>query len=294
MDWISPKNYFLTRPLSKPEKKLTLGFSPCPNDTFIFEALANGRIETGELRFEPVLEDVETLNQWALEGKLDISKISFATLLQLKDRYALLPSGSALGRGCGPLLVSRTPISPDQVSSRSIAIPGIHTTANLLLDFSFPSASRRIPMRFSAIEDAVLEGTADLGVLIHENRFTYEARGLFRVLDLGEFWEAKTGAPIPLAGIAAKKSLPPTVRKRIGELIRESLVHAYSQGPELSAYVTSHAQAMDPEVMRRHISLYVNAYTMDLGPEGRKAVRILSRQAFRAAGEPVRKGARNS
>ncbi len=262
-------------------KKLTLGFSPCPNDTFIFDAIAHGRIDTGGLRFEPVLEDIETLNQWAMEGRLDISKISFSTLLKLGGRYRLLPSGSALGRGCGPLLVSRSPLSPDQVPTKSIAIPGIHTTANLLLDFAFPAATNRIPMRFSAIEDAVLEGSADLGVLIHENRFTYPSRGLVRVLDLGEYWELKTGAPIPLAGIAAKKEIPPRIRQKIGKWIRESLEQAYSRGPQLSSYVTSHAQAMDPEVMRQHISLYVNAYTLDLGPEGRKAIRILARQASR-------------
>ena len=189
--------------------KLTLGFSPCPNDTFIFDALVNKKIDTEGLEFEPLLEDVETLNQWALQAKLDITKLSFPAFFQSLDDYVLLNAGSALGKGVGPLLISKSEVSPDEVrvkkpevNEKTIALPGINTTANLLFSFAFPEAQQKKFMIFSAIENAVLNDETDLGVIIHENRFTYQQKGLHKILDLGEYWEEKMKAPIPLGGIA--------------------------------------------------------------------------------------------
>lgn len=253
-------------------RTLTIGFSPCPNDTFIFDALVNGKIDTGPLRFEPVLEDVETLNEWAFQGRLDITKLSFRALLDVLDTYSILQSGSALGQGCGPLLISRDEISPRDVPEKSIAIPGVHTTANMLLGFAFPDAVRREAILFSDIEDAVLEGRFDMGLIIHENRFTYASRDLKKVMDLGEYWETKTGCPIPLGGIAIKREIPGEIRLQTEALIRESLAYSHALYPELSCFVTDHAQAMEETVMRSHISLYVNEFTRDLGERGKKAI----------------------
>ena len=242
--------------------KLTLGFSPCPNDTFIFDALVNGGIDTGGLTFDAVLEDVETLNRWAFEGKLDVTKISFPALFQNSDAYAILPSGAALGEGVGPLLIAKEPFDTNLIADANIAIPGAGTTANFLLSHAFPQARNRIPMLFSKIEDAVLTGQTDLGVIIHENRFTYEQRGLVKICDLGAVWEERQGAAIPLGCIAIKRSLPPDVITHTALLIRKSLLQSFERYPTLSAYVRNHAQEMDEGVMRRHIDLYVNDYTM--------------------------------
>lgn len=255
--------------------KLSLGFSPCPNDTFIFDALVNGKIDTGGLAFEPVLEDVETLNQWALEGRLDITKLSFPALFQTAGRYAILDSGSALGNGVGPLLISKQPMAPAAVADQSIAIPGRNTTANFLLSFAFPQAGNRIPTLFSGIENSVLQGQTDLGLIIHENRFTYAQRGLHQVLDLGEYWEQQTGLPIPLGCIALRRSYSPEVARQVNTLIRQSLEYAFAHYPALPEYVETHAQAMDKEVMRQHIDLYVNQYSLDLGTAGRQAIEQL-------------------
>lgn len=255
--------------------KLTLGFSPCPNDTFIFDALVNHKIETKGLVFEPVLEDVETLNQWALEGKLDVTKLSFPALFRAQQTYAVLPSGSALGNGVGPLLIAKKPLPPTAVKEQSIAIPGWNTTANFLLSFAFPQAVNRRPFLFSDIEDAVLNEETDLGLIIHENRFTYAQRGLHQVQDLGAYWEAQTSLPIPLGCIAVKRTFPTAIQQEINTLIRRSLEHAFAQYPQLPVYVTEHAQAMDSEVMRQHIDLYVNQYSLDLGAAGRKAITVL-------------------
>ena len=269
--------------------KLTIGFSPCPNDTFIFDALVNQKIDTGDLVFEPVLEDVETLNRWALEGKLDITKLSLPAFFQAMDRYSLLNAGSALGKGVGPLLIAKKEIPLEQVEGASIAIPGIHTTANLLLSFAFPHAQRRQPMIFSAIEEAVLSGQTDLGVIIHENRFTYAQRGLVKIMDLGTYWEEKMKAPIPLGSIAVNQSLKRSVALRIDQLIRQSLEMSFAKYPEISDYVKEHAQEMDESVMRQHIDLYVNNYSLDLGEEGKAAIQTLCRTfcAQQAQGEPV-------
>ena len=253
----------------------TLGFSPCPNDTFIFDALVNKKIDTDGLDFDVALEDVETLNQWALQGRLDISKISYGVLPLVLDNYQLLDSGGALGKGVGPLLIARKPISLADISSATIAIPGERTTAHLLFSLAFPNARHKRFMIFSGIEDAVLSGEVDCGVIIHENRFTYGQKGLISLLDLGEFWEKKTNAPIPLGGIAFRRDRP--FASRVNQLIRKSLEFAFAHYPLLPAYVKTHAQEMDETVMRQHIDLYVNQHSLALGTDGEMAVDTLLR-----------------
>lgn len=253
----------------------SLGFSPCPNDTFIFDALVNKKIDTEGLDFEVHLEDVETLNQWALQGKLDISKISYGVLPLVLDHYRLLDAGGALGKGVGPLLIARRPIELAAIPECRIAVPGQRTTAHLLFSLAFPNARHREFMIFSAIEEAVLSGRVDCGVIIHENRFTYQKKGLVRLMDLGEFWETKTGAPIPLGGIVFSRNLDPVLATRVNGLIRQSLEFAFDHYPELPDYVKSHAQEMDEHVMRQHIDLYVNDYSLSLGKEGLHAVQTL-------------------
>ncbi|MCH5717581.1 1,4-dihydroxy-6-naphthoate synthase [Niabella hibiscisoli] len=256
---------------------LTIGFSPCPNDTFIFDALVNGGIDTGDIQFEPVLEDVETLNRWALEGKLDITKLSFPAYFKTSETYQLLNAGSALGKGVGPLLIAHSDqhFSDEEVSNASIVLPGVNTTANLLFSFAFPGAVNKEFKVFHEIEDAVVNKEADLGVIIHENRFTYQQKGLHKVVDLGQHWEEKMGVPIPLGGIVIKKSLGSEIYDRVNQLIHQSLQQSFAHYPAVSGYVKDHAQAMSEDVMRQHIELYVNNYSLDLGAEGKKAISVL-------------------
>jgi 1,4-dihydroxy-6-naphthoate synthase len=262
--------------------KLSIGFSPCPNDTFIFEALVNKKIDSEGLEFEVMLEDVETLNEWVLQGKLDITKLSFPAFFQSLDKYTLLNTGSALGKGVGPLLISK--YDPDsyrersteyEIDEKTIAIPGVNTTANLLLSFAFPDAKEKVPMIFSAIEDAVLTGKTDLGVIIHENRFTYQIKGLHKVIDLGEYWEKKMKVPVPLGGIAVKRTVDKLIGLKIDKLIRKSIECAFANYPLISDYVKQHSQTMSEEVMRQHIDLYVNDYSLELGNEGKQAIEKL-------------------
>jgi 1,4-dihydroxy-6-naphthoate synthase len=255
----------------------SLGFSPCPNDTFIFDALVNKKIDTEGLNFEAVLEDVETLNQWALQGKLDITKLSFPAFFQSTDKYVLLNAGSALGKGVGPLLVSKSEVRSrkSEVRNSTVALPGVNTTANLLFSFAYPEALNKKFMIFSAIEDAVLNGNTDLGVIIHENRFTYQQKGLHKVTDLGEYWEEKMKTPIPLGGIAINQSIKRSVALKVNELIRKSLEYAFAGYPLITDYVKQHSQTMSEEVMRQHIALYVNNYSLDLGNEGKNAIGAL-------------------
>jgi 1,4-dihydroxy-6-naphthoate synthase len=255
--------------------KLTLGFSPCPNDTFIFDALVNKKIDTDGLEFEVVLEDVQTLNDWAAEGKLDVTKLSFPALFEHSAHYAILSSGAALGKGVGPLLIAKSMVGVPDIEHCTIAIPGENTTANFLLNYAFPLAKNTKHLLFSSIEDAVLNNEVDLGVIIHENRFTYQHRGLIKVIDLGEYWEEKTNAPIPLGCIAVKRNLDNQIKKKVDELIGKSLVTAFQHYPEVSSYVKEHAQEMDENVMRQHIELYVNDFSLDLGEEGKKAIEKL-------------------
>jgi 1,4-dihydroxy-6-naphthoate synthase len=263
--------------------KITLGFSPCPNDTFIFDALVNQKIDTGGLEFDVVLEDVQTLNAWAKEGRLDITKLSYGVLPLVLDKYIVLNSGSALGRGVGPLLIS-PPQPPKEETESSfqiditkdcvIAIPGENTTAHLLFSLAYPDAKNKIFLRYDAIEDFVLAGKG-LGVIIHENRFTYEAKGLKKIIDLGNYWEAETRSAIPLGGIVIRRNMPQPVQKKIDWLIKQSVEYAFTQYPSLNDYIRTHAQEMSEEVMRKHIDLYVNDYSLDLKDEGKKAIQML-------------------
>jgi 1,4-dihydroxy-6-naphthoate synthase len=257
--------------------KFTLGFSPCPNDTFIFDALVNKKIDTEGIEVNAVLEDVQTLNEWAIAGKLDITKLSFPAFFQSAQNYVLLDAGSALGKGVGPLLITKDKnyLSPEEINNSTIALPGINTTANLLFSFAYPDANKKQFTIFSGIEDAVLSGKAKLGVIIHENRFTYQQRGLHKVVDLGEYWEIKMNAPIPLGGIAIKRSIDPSVSGKINRLIRRSLDYAFARYPFITDYVKQHSQEMSEDVMRKHIELYVNDYSLDLGENGKKAIGIL-------------------
>ena len=257
--------------------KLTLGFSPCPNDTFIFDALVNNKIDSEGFEFEILLADVETLNQWALEGKLDITKLSFPAFFKSLNNYTLLNAGSAVGNGVGPLLISdaQHELSEDEINQASIAIPGINTTANLLFTFAFPDATDKIFLPFSAIEDALLNKETDLGVIIHENRFTYQQKGLYKVKDLGEYWEEKMELPVPLGGIAINQSVKRSVALKINELISKSIEFAFKNYPLLPEYVKQHAQEMSEDVLRKHIDLYVNNYSIDLGDEGKLAIESL-------------------
>jgi 1,4-dihydroxy-6-naphthoate synthase len=252
--------------------RMTLGFSPCPNDTFIFDALVNKKIDTEGISFDAVLEDVETLNQWALEGKLQITKLSFPAFFQSTTEYILLNAGSALGKGVGPLLVANKAYETAEVPASSIAIPGVHTTANLLLGFAFPGAGKKQPMLFSEIESAVLNDKTDLGVIIHESRFTYKQKGLHKVMDLGEYWEQKMNMPIPLGGIAIKRSIEKNIAEKADRLIRKSLDYTFANYPLITDYVKMHSQEMSEDVMRQHIELYVNNYSLDLGADGKKAI----------------------
>jgi len=257
--------------------KLTLGFSPCPNDTFIFDALVNKKIDNEGLEFDIILEDVETLNQWSFEGKLDITKLSYPAFFQNLDKYVLLNSGAALGKGVGPLLISKSEVGnrKSEVENLSIALPGKNTTANLLFSFAYPEAKNRKYMIFSAIENAVLNEETNLGVIIHENRFTYQQKGLHKVTDLGEYWEKKMNAPIPLGGIAIKRSIDKSTSLQIDKLIRRSIEFAFSNYPLITDYVKEHSQEMSEPVMRQHIDLYVNDFSIDLGADGKKAIETL-------------------
>ena len=257
--------------------KLTLGFSPCPNDTFIFDALVNKKIDTEGFEFTTMLEDVETLNEWALEGRLDITKLSFPAFFRSLDKYVLLNCGSALGKGAGPLLITDATqeITEDEINQASIALPGIHTTANLLFSFAYPGAADKKFMLFSAIEDALINKETDLGVIIHENRFTYRQKRLYKVKDLGEYWEEKTGLPVPLGGIAITQSIKRSVALKVNELIGKSLDFAFANYPVIPEYTKQHSREMSEKVMRQHIDLYVNNYSLDLGEEGKLAIENL-------------------
>ncbi len=270
--------------------KLKLGFSPCPNDTFIFDALIHHKIDTEGLEFEVFYDDVETLNHKAFQSDPDITKLSFHAFAYAAKDYVLLDAGSALGFGVGPLLISKRDISPSELqpgdrnsvsplaihgSQFRTGIPGKFTTANFLLSLAFPDIANKTEMVFSDIEDALIREEIDLGLIIHENRFTYQDKGLKKVLDLGAYWEEKTGCAIPLGGIVIKRSLPVEVKHKVNRILRKSVEYAFANPKSGIDFIRSHAQAMDEEVMYKHIELYVNKYSLDLGIEGRKAIRLL-------------------
>ncbi|MDB5202543.1 MAG: hypothetical protein JWQ27_1952 [Ferruginibacter sp.] len=253
---------------------IAIGFSPCPNDTFIFDALVNQKIDTEGFTFEPVLEDVQTLNNWALENKLAVTKLSYGVLPLVLDKYKLLNSGSALGRGVGPLLIRNNSLGNENISEHLIAIPGKNTTAHLLFSVAYPEAKNKIFLRYDEIEDFALSGKG-LGVIIHENRFTYAEKGLIKVVDLGDFWEKQTGHAIPLGGIVIQGKLEQSVQQKIDSLIRKSIEYSFSNYPALNDYIRDNAQEMSEDVMRKHIDLYVNNYSIDLGEEGKASVKNL-------------------
>jgi len=261
--------------------KLTLAFSPCPNDCFMFDAIVHRRVDLEGLEFDVRLADVEALNKAAFAGEVDVTKLSYHAYAYCARDYVLLDAGSALGRNCGPLLISKRTISQDDVGSGAlrIAIPGKYTTANFLLGLAFPAARNKIELLFSDVEGAVLDGYVDAGLIIHENRFTYAARGLKKIVDLGEFWEGTTGAPIPLGGIVIRRSLPDDVKQIVNRLVRRSVEYAFAHRGASLPYVREHAQEMREDVMYQHIDLYVNDYSIDLGPDGRRAVELLFEKA---------------
>lgn len=269
--------------------KLSLAFSPCPNDCFMFDAMVHDRIDTEGLEFSATLADIEALNHSTFAGEPDVSKLSFHAYAYCTDSYVLLDAGSALGRNCGPLLIARRPIAREEVERGqiSIAIPGKYTTANFLCGLAFPAAQNKTEVLFSEIEPALLAGKFDAGVIIHENRFTYQAKGLRKIVDLGEFWEAETGAPIPLGGIVVKRSLPDDVKQAINRVMRRSVEYAFAHRNASLPYVRAHAQEMSEEVMYQHIDLYVNEYSVDLGRDGRRAVEVLFDRARRAGIVPA-------
>jgi 1,4-dihydroxy-6-naphthoate synthase len=254
---------------------LRIGFSTCPNDTFIFDALINNRICSGDLHFEPYLADVEELNKLALKQELDITKISIAAYPSISEHYVILDSGGAIGKNNGPLLISSKPFSTNEIDGLSIAIPGIHTTANLLFSIAFPSAKNKTEYLFSEIEDAVLEGKVDAGLIIHESRFTYQAKGLLKIIDMGEYWEKTHNRLIPLGGIAMRRDLPAEIIKKTNLLISESVKFAFANPETSKDYIKKHAQELDDNVIHRHIDLYVNKYSVELGYEGRDAIKFL-------------------
>ena len=251
--------------------RISLGYSPCPNDTYIFYGLVHGKIE-GAPRCREVLEDIETLNRMAMAGKLDMTKISFHALAFMRDRYCLLHSGGALGRGCGPLVIASDALDPSDLLGKRIAIPGKLTTAALLMRLFNPALDDLVAMPFDEIMEATQKGDVDAGVIIHESRFTYPDYGLHKVIDLGEWWEASTGHPIPLGGILARRDLGVEIIQQIDVSLCASVKYAHSNPDTVKNYIREHAQEMDEAVMQQHIDLYVNEYTLDYGADGEAAL----------------------
>ncbi len=268
-------------------KELSLGFSPCPNDTFMFYPLVHGLVETDGLVYRERLEDVETLNQLARAGELDVSKVSYHALGHIREEYALLRSGSALGRGCGPLLVALKKCAPHELRGRTIAVPGRYTTALMLLQLFDPALDTFIIMPFNEIMDAVLSGCVDAGLIIHESRFTYHGFGLHKLLDLGEWWEAETGLPLPLGGIVARRSLGTETIAAVERALKAGVDYAREHPDEATRYIGEHAQEMSQEVCAAHIRLYVNDFSTDLGDEGVRAITCLLQRAEQAGIIPV-------
>ncbi len=259
---------------------LSLAISPCPNDTFIFNALIHNKIALEGLKFDCQYHDVETLNRMALAGGIDMIKVSFFTYLLLQQNFVLLDSGSAMGFGNGPLLISKNEYSLEDLPGLTIAIPGQYTTAHMLFRIAAPGAKKKKFMLFSEIEDAILSGEVDAGVIIHENRFTYELKGLKKILDLGSYWEQLTGSPIPLGGIIARKGLGYNIINKLNRIMFRSVEYAFKKPDEAMAFVKEHAQEMDEEVMKKHINLYVNENTLSLGTGGKVALAKLQEIAM--------------
>ncbi|WP_449435882.1 menaquinone biosynthesis family protein [Pedobacter steynii] len=256
--------------------KLSLGFSPCPNDTFIFDALIHHKIDTEGLEFEVFFDDVETLNQKAFKGELDITKLSFHAFAHVYEQYALLDAGSALGFGVGPLLICKNENlihNPEKLTTNlKVGIPGKYTTANFLLGIAFPHLVDKQEMIFSEIESALIDNKIDAGLIIHENRFTYSEKGLHKIIDLGSYWEQLTGCAIPLGGIVINRNIDIETQQKVNRLLRKSVEFAFANPKSGIDFIKQHAQEMSEEVMYKHIELYVNKYSVNLGAEGRKAI----------------------
>jgi len=265
------------------KKTYSLGFSPCPNDTFIFDAMVNGKINSEGLTFNTIMEDVEELNQRAMQGSTDITKLSFFAYSRVAEKYQLLDAGAALGMNCGPLLVTAKPLDlkgltlGEMMAHMRIAIPGFNTTANALLSHFYPKATNKYACLFSDIEKEVLTGKADAGLIIHEGRFTYQQKGLIKLADMGELWEAETNSPLPLGGIAIRRDLPEDIKHTVNAMVKASVQYAFANPDSGKAYIRQHAQEMEEHVIRQHIELYVNPFSVELGVRGREAVtRFLS------------------
>lgn len=267
--------------------KLKLAISTCPNDTFMFDALINGKVDTGKYEFDLQMADVEQLNLLAFENESDITKISFHSFFKVMNSYQLLNSGAALGKNCGPLVISKRKIYPDELSDCKIAIPGVNTTANLLLQLLFPSVQSKLEYLFSDIEDAVLSGDCDAGLVIHETRFTYKQRGLMLFADLGEMWEQKFSLPIPLGGIAVKRDLPETDKKAIDSILRESIKFAFANRNSSLEFIKQHAVELDEGIIRQHIDLYVNDFSIDISHKGKESVDTLANEYKNHNGETI-------
>ncbi|MBL4706813.1 MAG: 1,4-dihydroxy-6-naphthoate synthase [Flavobacteriales bacterium] len=262
-------------------QKLSLGFSPCPNDTFIFDAMIHGKIDTEGLIFDLTLGDVEELNDKALKGQLDISKLSYHAMVYCLHEYQLLNSGSALGSGVGPLLIAKKLLSAEELSQATIAIPGKYTTANFLLSLAYPSAQNKVETLFSDIEKDVLSGKVDAGLIIHENRFTYQERGLVKIIDLGNFWEETSNNLIPLGGIVVKRNFDSALKQKVDRVLKRSIEFAFANRDSSQDYIKANAQEMDDTVIQKHIDLYVNEYSIDLGEKGTAAVHQLFEEALK-------------
>lgn len=254
---------------------ISIAYSTCPNDTYIFDAIANNRIDLKNINFNTFLSDVEILNKKALNQEFDISKISYGVYPYIADNYELLEYGSALGFNNGPLIISKKQIDINDISKIKIAIPGKHTTANLLMSFLFPKATDKVEYLFSDIENAVLNDEVDAGLVIHETRFTYKEKHLLKIADLGELWQEKTNMPIPLGGIVMKRILPLELKQKIRRVIKNSVRFAFENPEKSIGYIKQHAQETSNEVIKKHINLYVNNYTLSLGENGKKAIELL-------------------
>ncbi|WP_165076635.1 MULTISPECIES: 1,4-dihydroxy-6-naphthoate synthase [unclassified Desulfovibrio] len=280
--------------MSAQELVLSLGLSPCPNDTFIFHALLEGLVQvpapapwSGPIRFVPHFADVEELNSMAVAARLDVTKLSLGAVARIMEEYALFSSGAALGWGCGPLVVAGKPLTPEQLAGASVAVPGFMTTANLLLDLHGGFRGPRRELLFSDIMDAVARGEDEAGVIIHEGRFTYAAHGLTKILDLGEWWEGAFHLPLPLGAIAGKRGLPLSVALAVEAGIAESLRHAWAHPEASRDFIRAHAQELDDAVTSAHIKTFVTAYSEDLGPAGREAITTLVRRSATLLGAPM-------
>ncbi|MCH7534833.1 MAG: 1,4-dihydroxy-6-naphthoate synthase [Bacteroidetes bacterium] len=261
------------------EKSISIGFSPCPNDTFIFDAMINNRIDTEGVSFNAVMADVEELNTRAFSHELEVTKLSFHAFMHVVDRYILLRSGSALGNNCGPILISKKEYDKSDVEGLIIAIPGKYTTANYLLHHAFPNVEHVVEMLFSDIEGAIESNKVDAGLIIHENRFTYEAKGLSKIIDLGKHWHERTNTPIPLGGIAISRSVDLETQKKVNRILKRSVGYAMNNPEKSAEYVKAHAQELEERVIQQHIALYVNNYTRDIGTRGEEAIELMFKDA---------------